>query len=214
MNTEILTAVCFRPQCGREFEKTLPTKKFCSKDCRVKFNISNWSKTDKGRKSRSLAKEKFLSTEKGKESKRDTFRRWVTANRDAVNKKRVEYHNRRYKSDPHYRLLFSLRSRLRAAFKAAGALGSSRSLTLTGCTLEELKEYLQSRFKPGMSWSNFSGRSSDCWVIDHIRPCCQFDLSDVEQQKACFHFSNLQPLWWAENMEKEAEDLKGRDSRG
>ena len=46
-------------------------------------------------------------------------------------------------------------------------------------------------FHPGMSWDNYGS----AWHIDHIRPCSSFDFSDPEQQKKCFHFSNLQPLW-------------------
>ena len=48
-----------------------------------------------------------------------------------------------------------------------------------------------------MSWDNYGD-----WHIDHIRPCCSFDLSKIEEQEKCFHYSNLQPLWAEENMTK------------
>lgn len=69
--------------------------------------------------------------------------------------------------------------------------------SLLGCTGEEFKHHLESKFQPGMSWENMSG-----WHIDHIRPCVSFDLTDLEEQKRCFHFSNLQPLWALENQKK------------
>jgi len=47
-------------------------------------------------------------------------------------------------------------------------------------------------------WDNYGSG----WHIDHIRPCSSFDLSDEEQQRACFHHSNLQPLWVKDNLEK------------
>jgi hypothetical protein len=50
-----------------------------------------------------------------------------------------------------------------------------------------------------MTWENWA---LDGWHIDHIRPCCSFDLTDPEQQKKCFHYSNLQPLWAEENWSK------------
>lgn len=50
-----------------------------------------------------------------------------------------------------------------------------------------------------MTWENYGVHG---WHIDHIRPCKSFDLTDPEQQKECFHYTNLQPLWWWENLEK------------
>ena len=37
---------------------------------------------------------------------------------------------------------------------------------------------------------------------EHKRPCISFDLTDPSQQRECFHFSNLQPLWAHENLSK------------
>jgi hypothetical protein len=66
-----------------------------------------------------------------------------------------------------------------------------------GCTPEFLKQYLASQFQPGMSWDNHGA-----WHIDHRKPCASFDLTDPAQQKACFHYTNLQPLWAEENLRK------------
>jgi hypothetical protein len=48
-----------------------------------------------------------------------------------------------------------------------------------------------------MSWKNYGK-----WHIDHIRPCSSFDLSDPQQQRTCFNYSNLQPLWAKDNLNK------------
>jgi len=70
---------------------------------------------------------------------------------------------------------------------------------LIGCTVQELRDHLEFQFRESMSWDN-CGRNG--WEIDHIIPCSSFDLTDPEQQKRCFHFSNLQPLWSEENLRK------------
>jgi hypothetical protein len=56
-----------------------------------------------------------------------------------------------------------------------------------------------------MTWENYgnpNGNHSDCWHIDHIIPCARFNLVDLEQQKLCFHYTNLQPLWAKDNLSK------------
>ena len=68
-----------------------------------------------------------------------------------------------------------------------------------GCSIEELKIHLEKQFRDGMSWNNYGMYG---WHIDHIKPCSAFDLTDLEQQKICFHYSNLQPLWAKENLSK------------
>jgi hypothetical protein len=95
------------------------------------------------------------------------------------------------------RLKKNLRGRLSQAIKNNQKSGSAvRDL---GCTIAELKSYLESKFLPGMSWDNWS---LEGWHIDHIEPLSKFDLSDpIEFKKAC-HFANLQPLWAKDNLSK------------
>lgn len=62
---------------------------------------------------------------------------------------------------------------------------------------EYLKNWLKLQFKEKMSFENYG-----TWHIDHIRPCSSFDLSLSEHQEACFHYTNLQPLWAKENLKK------------
>lgn len=68
-----------------------------------------------------------------------------------------------------------------------------------GCSMEELKVYLESKFQPGMSWDNYSFTG---WHIDHIIPLSSFDLTDPEQFKQACHYTNLQPLWAEDNFKK------------
>ena len=70
-----------------------------------------------------------------------------------------------------------------------------------GCTVPELRAYLEARFRSGMTWAN---HSRDGWHIDHIRPLASFDLTDRAQLLEAVHFSNLQPLWAEENLSKGA----------
>jgi hypothetical protein len=64
---------------------------------------------------------------------------------------------------------------LRTALKNNSKRGSA--VKDLGCSIEELKIYLESKFLPGMSWDNWS---PDGWHIDHIKPLSKFDLTDRE----------------------------------
>jgi hypothetical protein len=105
------------------------------------------------------------------------------------------YINRRRKIDINFRLTMNLRKRIWDALKRNSK--SKHTLELLGCSIDKLKQYLESQFKEGMSWSNYGK-----WHVDHIRPCASFDMSKVEEQKKCFHYTNLQPLWALENIRK------------
>ena len=81
---------------------------------------------------------------------------------------------------------------------------------LLGCSDTEFRCYLESKFAPGMGWRNFGVRG---WHVDHIIPCAAFDLTDPDQQRQCFHYTNLQPLWsdlneWKRNKVVPKEELE------
>ena len=63
--------------------------------------------------------------------------------------------------------------------------------------MDELWTHLESKFKPWMTRENHG-----LWHIDHIIPCTRFNLTSAAQQRICFHYSNLQPLWAYENFSK------------
>lgn len=128
--------------------------------------------------------------EKAKESARATRVRYWGKIRERVREK--------YHTDPATRIASAQRVRLRRALR--GALKSDRTFSLVGCSPDRLVQYLQAQFREGMSWENY-GR---VWQVDHKKPCAKFDLTQPSEQQKCFHFTNLQPLFSAENFRKGA----------
>lgn len=96
------------------------------------------------------------------------------------------------------RLKRILRRQFQKAFRYCGSY-SQAIPRLTGCTLEALRLHLERLWQPGMSWANYGFYG---WHIDHIRPIAAFDLTQEDQRRQCFHFSNLQPLWKDQNFSK------------
>ena len=96
-----------------------------------------------------------------------------------------------------------LRSRIHHALD--GKVKASTTMSLVGCPIESLFQHLEKQFQEGMTWEN-RGK----WHIDHIRPCYTFDLSQPEQQRACFHYTNLRPLWAKDNLSRKRTPSCGR----
>ena len=117
---------------------------------------------------------------------------WAKKNRNKLN----DYH-RKFRKDPLIRIMQNTRIRIVKAMKDSKK--ANTTIDLLGCTPNELREYLESKFTEGMTFDN---HGKDGWHIDHIKPCASFDLSDPEQQKECFHYTNLQPLWAKDNLSK------------
>lgn len=107
----------------------------------------------------------------------------------------------RYHADPKFKVTRLLRARLRLLVKRKGGEKSASTMTLAGCTLPFLLWHLESLFQDGMTWENH-GMGPGFWNIDHVRPCASFDLTNSAHQAECFHFSNLQPLWYEDNAAK------------
>tara|TARA_B110000008_G_scaffold73511_1_gene74640 strand:+ start:1396 stop:2037 length:642 start_codon:yes stop_codon:yes gene_type:complete len=136
-------------------------------------------------------------------------RKWKQNNREKVRASQKKYSQRpeakkrinarareRRKTDPQFKLRMNLSSRLWHALK--GKNKSARTMKLVGCSIPHLMDHLEKQFLPGMTWENYG----PVWHVDHMMPCDSFDLSDPEQQRRSFHYTNLQPLWGPENISK------------
>lgn len=133
---------------------------------------------------------------------------WAKSHRNAINRSRREYYRshaeqerERYRlkaasvrATPHGRLRNNLARRILLAL--SGKNKSASTEALVGCSISFLRDHIAAQFRPGMTWGNIH--------IDHIRPCASFDLSDPKQQRECFNYKNLQPLFPCENLRKGA----------
>lgn len=126
---------------------------------------------------------------------------YVERNKGKVRERQRKNHIKRKKTDIQYSIIKVLRTRVASAVKRGG-YKCNKTMDLVGCTISELIIYLESKFSDGMSWDNYGFYG---WHIDHKIPCASFDMTDVDEQKKCFHYSNLQPLWAVDNFKKGAK---------
>jgi hypothetical protein len=155
--------------------------------------ISSVEKLEKRRQKNRNSYRRLVATKAGRGRHRAAVR--LAAAKYRQTEKALQARSNWRKTSPTYKVIRNVRTRLRELIKNR----SIQTSELTGCTGKELVGYLEAQFKPGMTWDNYG---IDGWHIDHIRPCASFDLTDPEQQKQCFHYTNLQPLWAADNLAK------------
>jgi hypothetical protein len=138
-----------------------------------------------------------------KEEQTARNKQWRVDNRERYNAQQRVYmrswEKKQRETNPAFKITKNMRCRLYHAVKAQGADKSARTFELVGCTSEELMAHLEAQFIEGMSWDNYGE-----WHVDHIKPCAVFDMLFADQQEACFHYTNLQPLWGPDNMSKGA----------
>jgi len=142
----------------------------------------------------------------------DYMKEWRSQNIEHCQQYGEEYHmthpeifeksreKQRRRTDPFYRVSRNLRARLNQRIKRfLNGVKVGSAIQELGCTNEELIQYLESKFQIGMSWDNYGKYG---WHIDHMKPLAAFDLTDLEQFKQACHYTNLQPLWARDNLEK------------
>ena len=133
-------------------------------------------------------------------------RKWEEENKEAIAEYKKEYRKNKWRTNLDFKFQMILRNALyknlkRYLIKETNPEFSytKASSSLLGCTVEELKTYIENQFEDGMTWENWA---YDGWHLDHIIPCSSFDLTKKKEQKKCFHYTNLQPLWAKDNMSK------------
>jgi hypothetical protein len=130
--------------------------------------------------------------------------KYAKENKVELRKKRAQRERNRKKKDLTYKFLSNLRCSIERAFK--GRNRSIRTIEYLSCRIEEAIGYIESLWKPGMTWNNWSKNG---WQLDHIIPIATIrSLDDVEQIRKVFHYTNLQPLWNEEHKMKTKKDLE------
>jgi hypothetical protein len=109
--------------------------------------------------------------------------------------KRNIYLRERRKNDENFRLVTNIRNLILNSFLNMGYRKDTRTQEILGCSYEDFKKYLESKFEPWMSWENrglYNGEEKYGWDIDHI-----FPVSEAKNKEDIInlnHYTNLQPL--------------------
>lgn len=178
-------------KCFGEYQKNNPNRK---------ENLKRYGSKNRDIKNSKTRERYHKDIDKSRKKGREKRKRLRSLNpekyRKYINKWKNENY-KRFKNDLEWKIKKTLRTRFLRAVKKE--FKNSSVTKLLGCSIDEFKIYLESKFQGGMTWKNHGLKG---WHIDHIIPCAAFDLTKEEEQKKCFHYSNLQPLWWIDNLKK------------
>ena len=176
-------------------------RKTCSKSCNdalafqttYKYRIKERYKNDSEYRNKILkVQSEYTKLPRVRKKIRETARVYRKENKEKINTYQTNWASDKRKTDLSFKMMELLRKRVLGLLKQNGFYKEESSLELLGADVLFVQEHLESQFEDGMSWDNWTPNG---WHLDHIRPCATFDLSDTNQQKVCFNWRNLQPLW-------------------
>lgn len=159
---------------------------------------------------KSIASSKKKYFQENKEKFRERGKKYVDKNREKINKKtrekrneninlikqkRNKWANKRKSEDYSFKLKADIRCIIGKSLRNKGYKKHSKSQEILGCSFEEFKKYLESKFEYWMTWENrglYNGKLNYGWDIDHI-----ISLSKAITEEDIIklnHYTNLQPL--------------------
>jgi hypothetical protein len=146
-----------------------------------------------------LINKKYRDNNKNKIAKEKKI--YAQLNKEKIKIYKNNWYNNKLKSDIGFKMLKRIRNRIYYALIKQRNIRKIESFTsLVGTNKENLWKHLEKQFKDGMTKENYGK-----WHIDHIKPCAAFNLINIKEQRECFHYTNLQPLWAKENLSKGAK---------
>ena len=175
----------------REFLKTPEGRK------KVKeYNKKSWSKATQEQKA--INRERALIWYKNNKYKKKAYdTKYRSLNKDKERTWRNNWKKKQFLNKTDYVIKERISKRIRQALKSQKVRKDNSALFYLGCSIEDARIHIESKFAKNMNWENYGE-----WELDHIRPCASFDLKKESEQLKCFNFKNLQPLWKKDNRKK------------
>lgn len=141
-------------------------------------------------------KNKESINEKRKERNNKKSLEYYYKNKEIQNKKSVERNKEKMKNDYFFRLKHNIRTLIRKSTQNQFTTKSKKTIEILGCSFDEFKSYLESKFDEKMNWEN----QGTYWHMDHIIP-----ISSAQTEEDVYrlnHYTNFQPLYWEDNLKK------------
>lgn len=159
-------------------------------------NKKNWHKENRETNLKRFRENYQKRMEENPKKEYEDRKRWRLENTEKINVRTRE----RYHTEPNFKLGSRLRGNTNRIIKK-GCKKNCKTLKMLGCTIPLVREWLETQFQEDMTWENHG----KLWHIDHFYPVACYNFIQPEEQNRCFHWSNLQPLYKKENLQKNCQ---------
>lgn len=201
---------CRETKCITEFNKNGKYYYSMCKVCKKQYRTENYERESNLRRKRYEINKDKINEQKREYRKKDVYKQYRLNNREKyselnkeyyqnnknkINKQKLEYIKNKYKTNHLFRLSQTIRSSIRFSFKKNGYTKNNRTYEILGCSFEEFKLHLESKFESWMTWDNYglyNGTINCGWDIDHIIPSSS--AKNEDDIIKLNHYTNLQPL--------------------
>jgi len=201
-------------KCNIKFEAKRKDKQYCSITCKNAQLGSEWRANNVD--IIKLNNEKYRNDNSSK-VKLDN-KNWRNNNAEKIKEAKKKwqeefkikhgcsYSTFKRNNDLNERIKHNIRVRINKAINGINKSGSA--VKELGCSIEEFKIYIESKFEPWMTWDNYGkyDKNIQTWNIDHIKPLDSFDLSNEEEFKRACYYKNLRPFSSKENLMKGSKN--------
>lgn len=125
-------------------------------------------------------------------------RKWYNDNKLYKNEKHAVYIKTKRQTDISFKMYSNIQNRIYGALKSRSTTKETTTLDIIGCSIGFYKNWLEYQFDNYMNWDNHGVY----WHIDHVKPCSSFDLTNQDDIKKCFNWSNVRPIEKTINLKK------------
>lgn len=179
--------------------------------CTLLSNVKVYRSDSKNKEKISEYQKQYDIDNKEKISERK--RKYYLENKRQILNNHYLYNKNRRKIDSSYSLRMNISRAIRAQLKKNSSSKNNKScLDNLEYSIKELKEHLEKKFEPWMTWNNYGNykikfwndndQSTWKWNIDHIisQSCLPYTSMQDENFKKCWTLSNLRPLSAKQNL--------------
>lgn len=162
---------------------------------RNKEHRKEYMKEYRKRKAIEIKKSKIIWNKNNKEKIKKHSENDRKKNKEKIRERKKLYARKKRKEDPLFKLKEGIRVLVKSSFKTKRMTKNNTTINILGCSVEDLKKFIESKFENWMTWENrglYNGKPNYGWDIDHIIP---LNVAKTEDEViALNHYTNLQPL--------------------